>query len=235
MRDRAAFLTLVAFLTGLAVAGCWLAAVRQHTAALRWQYADADGDGLPLVADADSDGDGLFGLEDPDADGDGVPNAADAVRAGLSLRGTLSDPLMGKYSNVLGRAGFRVCTDVTVETWLAAGVSAPALLLEAAASHPEWFAIDAGNHPQDPNFVRRVRNYRALFSQHPGLGLGDRPRLGAWAFYGDRHVALVTGVDGVGYSVTEAYGAALGSISGAVVEARSGERAAFGLIPVVGE
>lgn len=230
MRDRLAFAAFVLLATGAAGAGVWRVAVKRTAEAHAWQAADGDHDGLPLRADLDPDGDQLDVLSDSDADGDGRPNAEDVASAALDLTGELTDPLRGQYGNLLGRAGFRVCIDLGVEAWLRAGLSASALLLSAAKTRPDSFAIDANNSPADPNFVRRVRNYRALFASEPGLALNDRPRLGAWAFYGEDHVGVVTAVAGAGYTVTEAYGVSIASRAGAEIEARTGERATFGWI-----
>lgn len=205
----------------------WLA--RRHVEAERWKDTDADGDGLSLRVDPDPDGDGLDRFDDPDADGDGVANAADVVAAARALRGQPSDPLMGRYGDLLGRIGMRVCTDVVLDAWLAAGLSLPALLVEHAAAHPEKFEITAENLPADPFFARRVRNYVDLFASHPRLELDPTPRVGDLAFYGRWHAGIVTGV-GDGYSVVEAYDLRIAERAGGYVERHTGENARFGRI-----
>jgi len=214
-----------AILTGVALAGMWHLAVTRTLAASAWQNADEDHDGLPLSDDLDPDGDGLaFGL----GPGLGAPDTDDVLLSARDLLGTFTDPLHGQYGNLLGRAGFVVCVDVPVTAWLRAGVPFPALLRASAAAHPEWFALDAQNRPDDANFVRRTRNYRALFTHHPDLVVDARPHLADWAFYGETHVALVSAVDGAGYTVIEAYGPTVERRGGAEVERRIGATAEFG-------
>lgn len=213
---------------GLPVAHAWLE--DRHTARSAWRSRDADADGIALSDDADPDGDGLDGRSDPDADGDGLPNVPDVVAAARALVGRASDPLMGKYDNLLGRIGFLVCTDVAVDAWLAAGWSLPHQLRDAATAAPGAFAIAPDNLPGDPNFVRRVRNYVDLFDHAPGLTLADAPRPGDLAFYGRAHVALVVDVHSVGYRVVEAHGPRVAVQEGAAVEARTGARGRFGRV-----
>jgi hypothetical protein len=152
---------------------------------------------------------------DEDADGDGVPNTVDVLAAAEAGLGRPADPLMGRWGDPLGRLGFVVCVDVTLEAWLSAGLSIPPLLLESAAAHPEWFPIDATNEPSDPYFLRRVRNWRALFAHEPRLELSDTPRPGDWAFVGTTHVILVDRVTPSGWTGIEAYDATVRRRDGA--------------------
>ncbi len=219
----------VVLLTSAAVVGTWQLTVADTKEASAWQDADADHDGLPLLDDLDPDGDEFgVGLGAPDGDADGVPDPEDVLLAARDLLGTFTDPLHGQYGDLLGRAGFVVCVDVPVTAWLRAGVPYPALLRVSAAAHPDGFALDADNRAADPNFVRRTRNFLALFRHHPELTLDTRPRPGDWAFYGETHVALVAAVDGAGYTVIEAYGPTVARRSGADVERRTGATAEFG-------
>jgi hypothetical protein len=226
--EHAATVVVAGLLTvaGLYPAYGWLEG--RHVARSAWRQADADADGIGLVDDPDEDGDGLPGLFDPDADGDGVPNVPDVVAAARALVGQRSDPLMGKYGNLLGRIGFLVCTDVVVDAWLGAGWSLPAQLRDAARASPSQFETTPDNVPGDPYFVRRVRNYVDLFEHGAGLTLAERPRPGDLAFYGRAHVALVVERTAVSYRVVEAYGARVAVRDGGEVAARTGEAARFG-------
>ena len=208
---------LVATTVALALLGARLLLVDRRN---HWMDADTDGDGLPLRADADPDGDAL--PDDPDADDDGVPNAADAVAGARTMLGAPSDPLMGRYGDPLGRLGFRVCVDVVVEAWMAAGVSLPERLLRTALTTPGRFAITPDNAPGDPYFVRRVRNYRALFAEE----LRGAPMDGDLAFFGDHHVAIDVATTG-GIQVIEAFDPLIRVRRVAEVEARTGTKAAY--------
>ncbi|MES2644422.1 MAG: hypothetical protein V4850_33355 [Myxococcota bacterium] len=228
--EHAATVAVAGLLTvaGLYPAYGWLE--DRHAARSAWRHTDADADGLALVDDPDADGDGLPGRLDPDADGDGVANVPDVVAAARALIGQRSDPLMGKYGNLLGRIGFRVCTDVVVDAWLAAGWSLPAQLRDAALASPSQFETTPDNLPGDPYFVRRVRNYVDLFEHGADLTLAETPRPGDLAFYGRAHVALVVERTAVSYRVVEAYGARVAVRDGQEIEARVGERGRFGRV-----
>jgi hypothetical protein len=160
----------------------------------RWIYEDLDGDGVMLLDDLDPDGDGLDVFSDPDADNDGRPNSTQSADYALSMKNIPYDPLMGKFHDMMGKAGMVVCIDVPVRSSLRAGLSMPALLKQSASIHPGWFEIDSTNHPDNPFFYRRVRNYYQLFERHPRLARDDKPQVGDWAFYGTIHIALVTSV-----------------------------------------
>lgn len=137
---------------------------------------------------------------------------------------------MGRYDNLLGRAGFVVCIDVVVESWMAAGLSLPALLKADSRATPAWFAIEPSNSADDPYFVRRVRNFRDLFEHDARLEIDALPRPGDVAFYGRYHAAVVVSARGSLYTLVEAYGALGGEAAGAGVEARTGESAVFGRV-----
>jgi len=92
-----------------------------------------------------------------------------------------------------------------LRAYSAAGISMPALLREAVREHPEWFAIDPKNQPDDRLFCRRVWNYSPLFRTHPRLTADRKPQAGDWVFCGKRHVGLVVEVgDDGGFLVAEA-------------------------------
>ena len=229
---RLAYCALVLSLTAGAVVLTYRHLAARQVAASTWLDADVDGDGRPLRRDLDPDADGLDLLADPDADGDAVENAQDIVAGALSMVGRPTDPLMGMYNNLLGRIGFVVCVDVVVESWMMAGLSLPELLTSSAWEHPEWFAIDPLNGPADPNFPRRVRNYRDLFEMEPGPGLAldSAPHPGDVAFYGRYHAAIVTAVRPEGYTVVEAYSARVAERDGGEVAARTGVEPVFGRV-----
>lgn len=130
-----------------------------------------------------------------DADGNGVPNEEQAIQYAHSMLNIPYDPLMGKKDDFFGKAGFVVCIDVPVRSYLWAGVSMPSLLRASAKAHPEWFKIGPDNAPDNPFFYRRVRNYYDLFQRHSGLEASQSPQAGDWIFYGRIHIALVTWVD----------------------------------------
>lgn len=132
--------------------------------------------------------------------------AARAVAYARSMR-ALYDPLKGMYGDPLRRLGFVVCVDVPLRAYASAGVSLPELLRRAAREHPGWFKLGPDNPPKSPFFVRRVRNYSDLFSNHPDLETSASPRPGDLAFYGRWHIGLVTEVAPDGsYTVAEARG-----------------------------
>jgi hypothetical protein len=230
LRERAAFVGVLAVATALAACGAFYALEVRAAAAAAWTRADTDGDGLPLDHDRDADGDGRDFFDDDDADGDGVPDVPDIVAAALAEVGRPADPLMGKYGNLLGRAGFVVCVDIVADAWLAAGRPLAALLADTAGAHPEDFTLSADNSPDDPAFPRRVRNLRDLFAHEPRLVLDTRPQPGDLAFYGRSHVALVTGLRGADYDVVEAYDVFSGVRAGCVVETRGFGDVVFGRV-----
>lgn len=203
----------------LAALYAWRAA--QGTAGEATGSQDGDHDGIPLGEDRDADADGIDALLDPDADGDGIPNSAEIVHSARAITGELSDPLMGKYGNLLGRIGMRVCTDVVLDAWLAAGIPLARILRDRAAEVPEAFAITPDNRPEDPYFPRRVRNLRALFSHADGLVFDRVPRAGDLAFFGDTHVAVVTDPDT--FSVVEARSFQVAERSGGQVQLELGQ------------
>jgi hypothetical protein len=222
------FVAVVGVLTALAVLALYRHLESVQAAESAWMRLSFPGRTLALSDDLDPDGDARDLFSDIDADGDGIGNASDIVAHANQLLGRRSDPLMGQYDNLLGRIGFLVCVDVVVESWLAAGLSLPALLREVAEESPVWFSIRTDNDPHDPNFVRRVRNYRDLFEHHPNLMFDDHPAAGDLAFYGRNHVALVTQSNGSTYTVIEAFDAQVTTRSGREVEARSRTTGRFG-------
>lgn len=180
---------------------------RLHDSNISWVNSDNDNDGIALIEDLDPDGDGLRMSEDRDANGDGLTNESQAVTYAESMLNTPYDHLMGKFDDLLGRAGLVVCIDVPVRSYLNAGVSMPGLLKESAAKNPDWFRINENNFPSNKFFYRRVRNYFDLFKNHSMLEAGVTPRVGDWAFYGRIHIAMVTIVNEDGsYDLIEANG-----------------------------
>ena len=186
-RARSTFVVLCVLVVAY-ISICIVVSLKQ-----RWMFEDRDGDSVALIDDLDPDGDGLDIFSDPDADNDNTPNSSQAADYALSMKNIPYDPIMGKFHNMMGKAGLVVCIDVPVRSWLRAGLSMPALLKQSASINPEWFKIDQSNHPDSPFFYRRVRNYYRLFEKHPGLVRDDKPQVGDWAFYGTTHIALVVG------------------------------------------
>lgn len=136
-----------------------------------------------------------------------APDAAARAAAYARSMWALYDPLKGRHGDPLKRFGFVVCIDVPLRAYASAGVSLPELLRRAAREHPGWFHIGPDNPPHGPFFVRRVRNYSDLFSNHPDLEVSASPRPGDLAFYGRWHIGLVTRVSPDGsYRVAEARG-----------------------------
>jgi len=188
---------LILFSAFLAVCYALLCRVHSHRSA--WMQAAPDSNGIALWGDPDADGDRLSMSEDRDANNDGIPNEEQAASYARSMLRIPYDPLMGKYNDFLGKAGFVVCIDVPLRSYLWAGVSMPALLKRSAKEHPEWFKIGPDNSPGNPFFYRRVRNYYYLFMSHLELVHDQTPKPGDWAFYGRTHIALVISVEKDGW------------------------------------
>ena len=140
-----------------------------------------------------------------DTNNDGKINEAQAVDYARSMLNIPYDPLMGRYNDFFGKAGFVVCIDVPLRSYLRAGISMPAMLKTCSKEHPEWFKVGANNSPNNSFFYRRVRNYYDLFEHHPNLETDQDPKPGDWMFFGRHHIGLVISVDKDGnYKAIEA-------------------------------
>lgn len=126
--------------------------------------------------------------------------------AARGLKGVLYDQLKGGRNNIGGRLGFLVCIDVPRIAYAAAGMDLDSMLREDYKIHAKFYPAEkAGNVPDTPFFVRRVRNLYAycrannkLMHNPPELKTGDL------IFPNTSHIAIISATypDGT-YDVVE--------------------------------
>jgi uncharacterized protein YijF (DUF1287 family) len=143
-----------------------------------------------------------------DDNNNGVSNQEEIARNGVTLVGTLYDPLKGSIYNIGGKMGFIVCIDVPRIAYGQAGISLASLLKSDFEQNPEHYQTEGGiNTPDTPFFYRRVRN---VYSYAQGNGMliekATEPKVGDIVFYGKYHATLVVSVheDGT-YDEVEAH------------------------------
>ncbi|HEX7066247.1 MAG TPA: DUF1287 domain-containing protein [Bacillales bacterium] len=157
---------------------------------------DLDEDHVVNSLDGDVDGDGIGNLQDSDANGNEISNQKEIVMKAESLAGTLYDPLKGAFSNIGGRMGFIVCTDVPRIAYADAGLYFQQILTIDYRQNPDHYDTENGvNTPATDYFFRRVRN---VYDFAKGNGFliekADQPKVGDVVFYSQYHATLVVGV-----------------------------------------
>ncbi|MBI4872958.1 MAG: hypothetical protein HY814_15500 [Candidatus Riflebacteria bacterium] len=130
-----------------------------------------------------------------------------AVTAARNLVGHKYDQTMGTDGGKNYAAGQIVCVDVPRLALLAAGIPVAAVLEKDARLHPGRYPVEAGrdNLPNHPIFARRTRNWLKWCRGNGRLlPRTATPKPGDVVFYGDRHIAFVTGLEPDGhYRVVE--------------------------------
>jgi len=171
------------------------------------RYADTDKDGVINMRDNDIDGDSIPNMKDPDANGSGRPNTEDMLRAARGMIGMPYEQLMGAHKNIGFKLGGIVCIDLVNLAYEKAGIYFERELRKFYKQKPYYFSYRKWNNPYDPDFARRVRNFRA-YCRGKGFLLkkGEPLQPGDLVIFGQGHIAIIEKVKGDDYTVIEASG-----------------------------
>ncbi len=154
------------------------------------RYQDMDHDGIMNLYDADMDNDKKAAFDDKDTDNDKTSNNDEIIETALSMNGKLRDPLNGRFFEIMSRYGFITDTDIIRNSYEAAGIFLPQLMIEDYQKNPHLYQ----NSPKSSVFSRNIYNVFIFFRNNGMLVDGNKDtEKGDTIFYGNdfKHVGII--------------------------------------------